>query len=456
MRVSVLRPMPRRPGRLDAPPARVLQRLHDQSGLEIARERLGDAGFAAREPARDFALEHAPPVAFARVGRGGTTPHFRWKVFHVDELAGRHDGHPMANVFELAHVSGPVLPHEELQGRLRQALAVDAQLARAFRQEVACERRDVLAPFTQRRKAQADHVDAVVEVLAKQALLHARLELLVRGGDHAHVRRERRVPADAVELAIGKHAQQACLQVLGHVADLVQEQGAALGLLETPAAHRLRAGEGAALVAEELALEEVLGDRGGVDRDERLCRPRAVPVQRQGDELLPGSGFAGDEHGRVRLRKPPDGAKYLLHRRRLPEDLGLPGAVGGHGLDLPPAFLERAAHELDGMVDVEGLRKVFERPALERRYRAFEVGVRRHDDHRRGWNARLQLLHEFQSRESGHADVAHHDLRRLLGEPVKRLLRRAESAMRDAFARECLLEHPTDRAVIVDDPHGIH
>jgi hypothetical protein len=38
--------------------------------------------------------------------------------------------------------------------------------------------------------------------------------------------------ADAVELAVGEHAQQAGLRLRGHVADLVEEQGAAVGLLE--------------------------------------------------------------------------------------------------------------------------------------------------------------------------------------------------------------------------------
>ena len=39
---------------------------------------------------------------------------------------------------------------------------------------------------------------------------------------------------------------------------------------------------------------------------------------------------------------------------------------------------------------------------------------------------------------------------------VERLLRRAEGAVRDALARERLLEHPADRAVVVDDPDGVH
>jgi hypothetical protein len=41
---------------------------------------------------------------------------------------------------------------------------------------------------------------------------HAILEVLVRGGDHAHIDLDRRLAADAIELALGQHAQQARLQ----------------------------------------------------------------------------------------------------------------------------------------------------------------------------------------------------------------------------------------------------
>src|SRR5881392_2065085 len=47
------------------------------------------------------------------------------------------------------------------------------------------------------------------------------------------------------------------------------------------------------------------------------------------------------------------------------------------------ALIERAAYELDRVIDVEGLGQVFERSALERGDRAVEVRVRGHDDHRR-------------------------------------------------------------------------
>ena len=54
-------------------------------------------------------------------------------------------------------------------------------------QEVAHEVADVLQALAQRRQAQRHDVEAVVEVLAEQALLDLRLELAVGGGDDAHV-----------------------------------------------------------------------------------------------------------------------------------------------------------------------------------------------------------------------------------------------------------------------------
>jgi hypothetical protein len=83
--------------------------------------------------------------------------------------------------------------------------------------------------------------------------------------------RDRRLAADAVELALGQHAQQARLQRRRHVADLVEEQRAAVGLFEAAAAQRVGAGERALLVAEQLRFEQLLRNRRGVQRDERPC-----------------------------------------------------------------------------------------------------------------------------------------------------------------------------------------
>ena len=85
---------------------------------------------------------------------------------------------------------------------------------------------------------------------------------------------DRRAAADRRVLALLQHAQQPRLRLHRHVADLVEKQRAAFGLLEAADMAVLRAGEGALLVAEQLGLDEVLGDGAGVHGYER---PRGPP-----------------------------------------------------------------------------------------------------------------------------------------------------------------------------------
>ena len=83
--------------------------------------------------------------------------------------------------------------------------------------------------------------------------------------------------AEPLELALLQHAQELRLRGQAHLADLVEEQHAARRQLDLPGLGLLRAGERAALVAEQLRLEQLLGQRGAVQRDERpgLARGRA-------------------------------------------------------------------------------------------------------------------------------------------------------------------------------------
>ena len=131
------------------------------------------------------------------------------------------------------------------------------------------EQRDVVAPLAQRQRLDREHAEPVVEVLAEPAALHLLLEVAVGGGDHAHVDGAGALLADALELALLQHAQQLGLQLERDLADLVEEQRAAVGELEAADAVAQRAGERALLVAEELALEQLARDRRAVDADQR-------------------------------------------------------------------------------------------------------------------------------------------------------------------------------------------
>src|SRR5262245_54390515 len=101
----------------------------------------------------------------------------------------------------------------------------------------------------------------MVEVLAEAVVVDHRAKISVRRRDPADVDLERATATDALETARLQDAQQLGLQLGLELADLVEEERAAVGELEPAALALARAGERALLVAEELALEQRLGQR---------------------------------------------------------------------------------------------------------------------------------------------------------------------------------------------------
>ena len=153
--------------------------------------------------------------------------------------------------------------------------------------------------LAQGREAQGEHVQAIIEVLAEAAFGDRSLEVDVGGGEDPYVDLEGAVAADGLEGAFLQDAQELGLHVDRHLADLVEEEGAAVGHLEAAAAALGGAGEGALGVAEELALEEGGGDGGAVEGDEGAVGAGAPAVDRAGEALLAGAGLAEEEHGGV-------------------------------------------------------------------------------------------------------------------------------------------------------------
>ena len=79
------------------------------------------------------------------------------------------------------------------------------------------------------------HVQPVEQVVAEAALLHLLAQRPVGGRHHAHVHLDGlRGRPRRIELAVLEHAQQLHLRGRRDVADLVQEQRAAVGQLEPP------------------------------------------------------------------------------------------------------------------------------------------------------------------------------------------------------------------------------
>ena len=78
-------------------------------------------------------------------------------------------------------------------------------------------------------------------------------------------------------------------------------------------------GERPFAMAEQLALDQVLGQCPAVDRHEGHLGPQALVVDRAGDQFLARAGLAEDQHGRVGRRdlgdQSPDAAPSPANRR---------------------------------------------------------------------------------------------------------------------------------------------
>ena len=110
-------------------------------------------------------------------------------------------------------------------------------------------------------------------------------EVAVRRGEHAHVDLDLLRAADAIEAELIERAEQLALQLGRQLGDAVEEEGAAGRELHQSELPLVGAGEGAALVAEQLALEHPFGERGAPDVDEGTAAP-GQPMQHVRDELL--------------------------------------------------------------------------------------------------------------------------------------------------------------------------
>ncbi len=166
----------------------------------------------------------------------------------------------------------------------------------------------------------------------------------MRRGHDAHVDALAPAAAQAADLAALQGAQQLGLQLEGQLPHLVEEERAALGLLEEARPRALGAGEGPALVAEQLALDEVLGDRPAVEDDQRAPRPRGAGMQGPADQLLARSRLAGHQHAQLGGREPLQQAQDLAHRGALAVEAGvLVGRRGAHVDDLVGGLEEQLA-----------------------------------------------------------------------------------------------------------------
>src|SRR5206468_2714347 len=207
----------------------------------------GDPESLVEQPLLDLAERRADQLEDGVARRAFHPDDFVWQVFCLDAvLACEHDA-ALDEVLELPHVARPRVGLEPLDRLAREALELPAVLGSVDAQEVLGEDADVLVTLAERWHTDRDDIEPVVEVLAEAPLSHHLGQVLVRGGDDAHVDLDGVRAAEALELALLEHAQDLGLGHQREVGNLVEEKRAPVGQLEAALLAAGRAGERALL-----------------------------------------------------------------------------------------------------------------------------------------------------------------------------------------------------------------
>jgi hypothetical protein len=171
-------------------------------------------------------------------------------------------------------------------------------------------------------------------------------------------------------------------------------------------------------VAEQLGLQEMLGQGGAVDGHERLGGALAVGVNGPRHELLPRAGLVEDEDVGFRPRGLLDELEDAHHDRAPPDDVLEPERLlellaKVSILALQGAMPERAVDGDAELLAREGLGQVVEGALLHGTDRGLDAGESGDDDDRK---VRVDLMgppQELEAFDVGHLQIGEEDVRAL-------------------------------------------
>src|SRR5205814_4876192 len=115
----------------------------------------------------------------------------------------------------------------------------------------ACQNHRISKPLAQRGHPHGDLIQTVIEVLAKAALGHHAIEVLVCCANDPHVDLHRLSTANALNDLVLQEPQQLYLHRQWDIADFVEKQSAAVGTFDSADVLPQGTGKGAFFVTEE-------------------------------------------------------------------------------------------------------------------------------------------------------------------------------------------------------------
>ena len=235
------------------------------------------------------------------------------QIGRADQLALGHDHRPFHTVFQFADIARPAPFVDRCQRIGGKAFHRRVHLFGEPREERLGEQGRIARAFGKARNAHHDLGEAIKQVFAEAPRHDHRFEILVRRADDPGIDRDRFARPDPLDHPFLQKAQQLHLQRQGNVANLVEEQRAAAGHFDLALGGLDRPGERSFFVPEQLAFEQVFGNRRAVDRDKRSARAVARIVQPPREQLFAGPACAEQHHRHIGVRDPLDRPGDLDH-----------------------------------------------------------------------------------------------------------------------------------------------
>src|SRR5690606_15940145 len=255
-----------------------------------------------------------------------------------------------------------------------------------------------------------------------------------------------------------QHAQQVYLHGERHLADLVEEHGAARSVVEQPFAVLVGAGECAPQVAEQLALHQVLGHGPAVDGNEGAAAP-APAMQGARGQLLAGAGLALEQHRgacRAKAAKHVEQRAYRLgfaDDARIEElvDLALQDDVLTLDLLAFHAALDRGKH----LLHAKRFHDEVGGAGAQGGDGGLEVGVGGDEDDRRGAAVLAHRADPVDAGAAGEANVGDDQVEMAAPADRLRLLHVLGELDQAETGGEPLDEEIPDAVLVVHDEHGL-
>src|ERR1700722_5915424 len=166
-------------------------------------------------------------------------------------------------------------------------------------QKMRSEYRNVVPAFAQRRDFQGKNAQPVVQIRAEPPLTDEAIEVVIGGGNDAHLGVTCAVTTDRLKLAVLQHAEQLGLHFWRQIADLVEKKSAAVRQLKAPDSIGHGPAKGALNVTKQLAFEQLARNRTAVELDQGTLTLRTVLMDGAGHQFLADAGLAQNKYGSI-------------------------------------------------------------------------------------------------------------------------------------------------------------